>query len=109
MKTYTTPTVSMQLEGAEEVLASAERVILTARNGLYSVDKDWPEGGLDVDGDTVSAKLTQGETARLGAAVDKNGKAAIAFEVTVKFPDGTVVKSETAYATIADAVRKEEV
>lgn len=102
MKEYTTPTVKVQLEGSEEILANAKRVILTAESGDGEIDKEWPDKGLTVDADTVSAMYTQDETVLLGSGW-------VRFEVTVVLPDGQVLKSETVEEKMHRAVREEMV
>ena len=97
MKTYTTPTVVIDVTDGEQALADAERVIVTAQ-GRRTVEKD----AASVEGTAVAVAYTQRETADLGAG-------AVDFEVTLKMPDGTVVKTETVTATLEEAVLRREV
>lgn len=97
MKTYTTPTVIIDVPDGEQALADAERVIVTAQ-GRRTVEKD----AASVEGTAVAVAYTQRETADLGAG-------AVDFEVTLKMPDGTVVKTETVTATLEEAVLRREV
>lgn len=91
-KQFTTPTITIQLEGAEETLAAADEVILTARAGQITIDKQ-----ALVTGDSVSATFSQLETARLNGTVS--------FEVTIRAGD-TIVKSDTVKADFEPAVRQ---
>lgn len=97
MKTYTTPTVVIDVPDGEQALADAERVIVTAQ-GRRAVEKD----AESVEGTAVAVAYTQRETADLGAG-------AVDFEVTLKMPDGTVVKTETVSAPLEEAVLRREV
>lgn len=96
MKEYTTPTIIMQLEGANvaELLAGAQKVVLTVRGAGASYDFE-PE----VEDTSLKVKLTQEQTAAL------SGK--VRFEATIKTSAGDVVKSETVGATIEDALLEE--
>ena len=97
MKTYTTPTVVIDVPDGAQALADAERVIVAAR-GRQLIEKD----AASVDGTAVAVSYSQSETASLGAG-------AVEFEVTLKMPDGTVVKTETAAARLNEAVLGREV
>ena len=83
-------------DGAQ-ALADAERVIVAAK-GRQLIEKD----AESVDGTAVTVSYSQSETASLGAG-------AVEFEVTLKMPDGTVVKTETAAARLKEAVLRREV
>lgn len=97
MKTYTTPTVVIDVPDGAQALADAERVIVAAK-GRQLIEKD----AASVDGTAVTVSYSQSETASLGAG-------AVEFEVTLKMPDGTVVKTETAAARLKEAVLRREV
>lgn len=100
MKAYTTPEVRMQLEGAQDILANAEKIILTAESGKAEIDRVGPSDELTVEGDTIIVRYTQEETVSLGVGD-------IRFEATVKLADGTVVKSTTVSVKMGVAVREE--
>lgn len=97
MKTYTTPTVVIDVPDGAQALADAERVIVAAK-GRQLIEKD----AESVDGTAVTVSYSQSETASLGAG-------AVEFEVTLKMPDGTVVKTETVAARLKEAVLRREV
>lgn len=97
MKTWTTPTVAIDVPGGADYLAGAERVIVAAR-GRRTIEKD----ALSVEGTVVSVDYTQAETAALGAGP-------VEFEVTLRLAGGGVVKTETVAATLEEAVLKREV
>ena len=97
MRTYTTPTVVIDVPDGAQALADAERVIVAAK-GRQLIEKDVAS----VDGTAVAVPYTQAETAALGAGL-------VEFEVTLKMPDGTVVKTETAAARLKEAVLRREV
>lgn len=96
MKEYTTPTIAIRLEGQNvaELLAGAQRVILTVK-GAGATYELTPE----IEDTDLIVKLTQEQTAKL--------KGSVRFEATIKTSTGDVVKSETVSATIADALLDE--
>ncbi|MBQ9785071.1 MAG: hypothetical protein IJW29_06190 [Clostridia bacterium] len=102
MKAYTTPEVRMQLEGAEDILANAEKIVFTAETHGVEVSKEKSTdlNEVAVESDTIIVKYTQDETAVLGPGT-------IRFEATIKLADGTVVKSETVSCDMTAAVREE--
>lgn len=95
MKEYTTPRVTIVMRGAGKLLEKAETVLITAKNGKAHIDKP-----AEINGESVSALYTQDETASFAPGT-------ILFEVTIKMPDGTVMKSETVKSTMREAVRRE--
>lgn len=97
MKTWTTPTVVIDVPDGADALAEAERVVVAAK-GRRAVVKEADA----VEGTAVAVSYTQRETAELGAG-------AVDFEVTLKMADGSVVKTETATAPFEEAVLREEV
>lgn len=95
MKEYTTPRVTILLRGASRLLAAAEEVVVSAKSGKTRIDKNG-----EVESESVHVTYTQDETARFLPGT-------ILFEVTIKTPDGSVVKSETVRTTLHEAVRRE--
>lgn len=99
MKRYTTPTVALRItdDGAAELLAAATSATLSAEGTRGRVDV-----AAQVDGASVRTTLTQAQTARLGAGPVK-------WEATLRFADGTVVKTKTVESTVDEAVLRREV
>ena len=97
MKTWTTPTVAIDVPDGAEALAEAERVIVAA-HGRRTIEKD----AASVEGTVVSVDYTQAETAALGAGP-------VEFEVTLRLVGGAVLKTDTVAATLDEAVLKREV
>lgn len=93
-KEYTTPTIDIALEGAQEAIAAAQKIIVTLK-GRQTLEKI-PV----VDRSILSISLTQQETAILGVGT-------VLIEVTLLTVDGVVLKSNTIKTTIDAAVRKE--
>lgn len=94
MKEYTTPTIDIALEGAQDVIADAQAIIVTLK-GRQTIEKT-----PTVDRSILSVTLTQQETAILGVGT-------VLIEVTLLTVGGAVLKSDTIKTTIQAAVRKE--
>lgn len=94
MKEYTTPSIDIALDGAYDVLAHAERVVVTLK-GRQVIEKE-----PTVDKTILSISLTQQETALLGAGI-------LLIEVTILTKDGSVLKSDTIKTTIEASLRRE--
>lgn len=97
MKQYTTPDITILLPGAADLLGAATLIVVTLK-GKRTIDlvKD----DLTVEGETITFRLTQGQTGTLGPGTVK-------YEVTLGFADGTTMKTETDRFTINEALRKE--
>ena len=93
-KEYTTPSIDIALDGAQDVLNDAKKVIVTIK-GRQTIEKT-----PTIDRGILSFKLTQSETAILGVG-------AVHIEVTVLTKDDYVVKSSTVKTTIEAAIRRE--
>lgn len=94
IKEFTTPMIDIALEGAQDLLRDARRVIVTIK-GRQTVEKT-PA----IDRGILSFSLTQEETAILGVGT-------VQMEVTVLTVDGYVLKSNTIKSTIEAAIRRE--
>lgn len=94
IKEYTTPMIDIALEGAQDLLRDASRVIVTIK-GRQTIEKT-PA----IDRGILSFSLTQEETAILGVGT-------VMMEVTVMTADGYVLKSNTIKSTIEAAIRRE--
>lgn len=94
MKQYTTPLISVRLDGQGLALEAADRVVMAAKSQGGSVTT-WEGERLHVDGDSVRVRLTEQETADLEGTSD--------VEVTVFIGD-KVYKTETQRMNIKKAV-----
>lgn len=94
MKQYTTPLISVRLDGQGLALEAADRVVMAAKLQGGSVTT-WEGERLHVDGDSVRVRLTEQETADLEGTSD--------VEVTVFLGD-KVYKTETQRMNIKKAV-----
>lgn len=97
MKTWTTPSVEIDVPDGADALAAASEVVVAARGRRGVVEKAG-----SVSGTSVSCSYTQAETAALGAGV-------VEFEVTIALPGGSVLKTDTVCAPIEEAVLRREV
>lgn len=97
MKQYTTSNVTVRLKGADQLIAGAS-LISACFKGNVKIDFD--KSQLKLSGDTITIPLTQGQTGKLGPG-------RVELEITLGFPDGTTLKSETFEIRIKEAVRKE--
>ena len=93
-KEYTTPSIDIALEGAQDIIAEAQAIIVTVKGRQTS------EKTPTVDRSILSVTLTQEETAILGVGT-------VLIEVTILTMGGTVLKSSTIKTTIEAAVRRE--
>ena len=94
IKEYTTPTIDIALEGAQDLLKDAARVVVTVK-GRQVIEK-----APTVDRGILSFSLTQEETAILGVGT-------VQMEVSILTADGYVLKSNTIKTTIEAALRRE--
>ena len=94
MKQYTTPLISVRLEGQALALEAADRIVMAAKAQDGSVIT-WEGERLHVDDDSVRVRLTEYETAELEGTSD--------VEVTVFIGD-KVYKTETQRMNIKKAV-----
>ena len=94
IKEYTTPMIDIALDGAQDLLRDASRVVVTIK-GRQTIEKT-PA----IDRGILSFSLTQEETAILGVGV-------VHMEVTIQTVDGYVLKSGTVKTTIEAAIRRE--
>lgn len=97
MKQYTTPDLEICLPGAAELLETCSLLSVYIK-GNCSLDFDKED--VRVDGEMIYVHLSQGQTGSLGPGN-------IALEITLGFPDGTTLKSQTIRTTIEEALRKE--
>lgn len=93
MKQYTTPNVSIEVPGKELLLAGADRVVASIRNGQRSCNIEGER--LTIDGDTVSFRLTVEETAALSG---------VSYAEVTMFSGELVYKTETVTLKIDEAV-----
>ena len=93
-KEYTTPMIDIALDGAQEALRDAAKVIVTIK-GRQTIEKE-----PIIDRGILSFALKQEETAILGVGT-------LLMEVTILTKDGFVLKSNTVKTTIEAALRKE--
>lgn len=93
-KEYTTPMIDIALDGAQEALRDAEKVIVTIK-GRQTIEKE-----PIIDRGILSFGLKQEETAILGVGT-------VLMEVTILTKDGYVLKSNTVKTTIEAAIRRE--
>lgn len=93
-KEYTTPTIDIAVDGIQDLLPDAKRIIVTLK-GRQTIEKE-----PSIERSILSISLTQQETAILGVGT-------ILIEVTVQTSDGFVLKSETIKTTIEAAIRRE--
>lgn len=93
-KEYTTPTIDIALEGAQDIIAEAQAIIVTVK-GRQTIEKT-----PTIDRSILTITLTQEETAILGVGT-------VLIEVTVLMMSGAVLKSSTIKTTIEAAVRRE--
>jgi hypothetical protein len=98
LKQYTTPTITITIEGASEILANADRVIVTFARNRYLYDLD----GI-VDGDTVTVSLTQEQTATLKGSIQ------VEVSVVTKNDNGSlnIIKSETMTMEVEPSIKQE--
>ena len=87
-------TIDIALDGAQEVLKDAARVIVTIK-GRQTIEKE-----PTIDRGILSFSLTQEETAILGVGT-------VQMEVSILTVDGYVLKSNTIKTTIEAAIRRE--
>lgn len=93
-KEYTTPMIDIALDGAQEALRDAVKVIVTIK-GRQTIEKE-PV----IDRGILSFALKQEETAILGVGT-------VLMEVSILTKDGYVLKSCTIKTTIEAAIRRE--
>lgn len=93
-KEYTTPMIDIALDGAQEALRDAVKVIVTIK-GRQTIEKE-PV----IDRGILSFSLKQEETAILGVGT-------VLMEVSILTKDGYVLKSNTVKSTIEAAIRRE--
>lgn len=93
-KEYTTPMIDIALDGAQEALRDAVKVIVTIK-GRQTIEKE-PV----IDRGILSFALKQEETAILGVGT-------ILMEVSILTKDGYVLKTNTIKTTIEAAIRRE--
>ena len=93
-KEYTTPMIDIALDGAQEALRDAVKVIVTIK-GRQTIEKE-----PIIDRGILSFALKQEETAILGVGT-------VLMEVTILTKDGYVLKSNTVKTTIEAALRRE--
>ena len=93
-KEYTTPMIDIALDGAQEALRDAVKVIVTIK-GRQTIEKE-PA----IDRGILSFTLKQEETAILGVGT-------VLMEVSILTKDGYVMKSNTVKTTIEAAIRRE--
>ena len=96
MKQYTTPTIQVTITGAEELLAAADDIILTVSDDVTDIDLN-----VTLDGDTVTAIMSELQTAQLQAGT-------VYVEVTIKI-DNKVFKTKTLKTKLQEAIRNEVV
>lgn len=96
MKQYTTPTIVITIAGAEDLLASARKVIVTFAKGNVNFDIV-----PIISGDKVLATLTQTQTAAFTGNVQ--------VEVTIVDEDGRVLKTKTLEANVEKSVKKKAI
>lgn len=96
MKQYTTPTIQVTITGAEELLAAADDIILTVSDDVTDIDLN-----VTLDGDTVTAIMSELQTAQLQAGT-------VYVEVTIKIDD-KVFKTKTLKTKLQEAIRNEVV
>lgn len=93
-KEYTTPMIDIALDGAQDLLKDAARVVVTIK-GRQTIEKE-----PTIDRGILSFSLTQEETAILGVGT-------VQMEVSILTVDGYVLKSNTVKTTIEAALRRE--
>jgi len=93
-KEYTTPMIDIALDGAQEALRDAVKVIVTIK-GRQTIEKE-----PTIDRGILSFSLKQEETAILGVGT-------VLMEVSILTKDGYVMKSNTVKSTIEAALRRE--
>lgn len=93
-KEYTTPMIDIALDGAQDLLKDAARVIVTIK-GRQIIEKT-----PTIDRGILSFTLTQEETAILGVGT-------VQMEVSILTVDGYVLKSNTIKTSIEAALRRE--
>lgn len=93
-KEYTTPMIDIALDGAQDALRDAEKVIVTIK-GRQTIEKE-----PIIDRGILSFSLKQEETAILGVGT-------VLMEVSILTKDGYVLKSNTVKTTIEAAIRRE--
>lgn len=93
-KEYTTPMIDIALDGAQEALRDAVKVIVTIK-GRQTIEKE-----PTIDRGILSFALKQEETAILGVGT-------VLMEVSILTKDGYVLKSNTVKTTIEAALRRE--
>lgn len=93
-KEYTTPMIDIALDGGQDVLNDAQKVLVTVK-GRQTIEKK-----PIIDRGIISFSLTQSETAILGVGT-------VLIEVTILTKDNYVLKSSTIKTTIEAAIRRE--
>ncbi len=93
-KEYTPPMIDIPLDGAQDLLKDAARVVVTIK-GRQVIEKT-----PTIDRGILSFSLTQEETAILGVGT-------VQMEVSILTVDGYVLKSNTIKTTIEAALRRE--
>ena len=93
-KEYTTPMIDIALDGAQDALRDAVKVIVTIK-GRQTIEKE-----PIIDRGILSFALKQEETAILGVGT-------VLMEVSILTKDGYVLKSNTVKTTIEAALRRE--
>ena len=93
-KEYTTPMIDIALDGAQDALRDAEKVIVTIK-GRQTIEKE-----PIIDRGILSFSLKQEETAIFGVGT-------VLMEVSILTKDGYVLKSNTVKTTIEAAIRRE--
>ena len=93
-KEYTTPMIDIALDGAQDALRDAVKVIVTIK-GRQTIEKE-----PTIDRGILSFSLKQEETAILGVGT-------VLMEVSILTKDGYVLKSNTVKTTIEAALRRE--
>lgn len=94
MKQYTTPLITLTVEGQEELLSKADKIVLTVSDDEKRINLT-----PTVEGDKLMVQLSQEQTAMLSAGN-------IYVEATILY-EGRVFKTTTAKAKLSQAIREE--
>jgi len=93
-KSYTTPKLTLTVTGMADLLAAADRVVLSMKNISGEITL-WQNANLTIEGETISWRMTEAQSA------DHVGGNEV--EVTI-YVDNDIFKTETVRVNIEKAV-----
>ena len=92
IKQYTTPTIQLTIENGAEILAAADKVIVTVSDGSLDIDYE-PV----IEEDTLTITMTEADTARLSLGN-------MLVEATIKL-GAQIIKTKTVKTKLVEAIR----